>query len=127
VLEPATGTFSYVCAGHPAPVLVRDDGSIDNPAQPNFPIGMVPGAEYADAAIELRPGDRLYLHSDGLIEEHNAAREQFGHDRLHAQLRAARDLPLQDSIDSLVEAVLTWSGRGALADDVTILAIERTR
>jgi sigma-B regulation protein RsbU (phosphoserine phosphatase) len=127
VLDPATGAFRHVCAGHPGPVLVRHGEAVESLDLPNFPIGMVPGAEYAESVVELRPGDRLYLHSDGLVEEVSPQGEQFGCPRLRAQLRAARDLPLQESVDALIEAVLTWREAGDLSDDVTVLAIERTR
>jgi sigma-B regulation protein RsbU (phosphoserine phosphatase) len=127
VLDTATGAFRHVCAGHPGPIVVRGDESVESHDEPNFAIGMVPGADYQESVIELRPGDRLYLHSDGLIEEINGRRELFGRKRLHAQLRAAHGLPLQDSVDALVEAVLAWRGGDELSDDVTILAIERKR
>ena len=42
---------------------------------PGFPIGMIDEAEYDESVIELQPGDRLYLHSDGLTEEVNAQDE----------------------------------------------------
>jgi sigma-B regulation protein RsbU (phosphoserine phosphatase) len=124
VLDPATGTFRYVCAGHPGPVVIRD-GVVESADLPNFPIGIVPRAEFDEAAIELRPGDRLYLHSDGLLEETSPQQEQFGRDRLHAQLLATRDQPLSRSVDALVEAVVAWRGGDALSDDATVLAVER--
>jgi sigma-B regulation protein RsbU (phosphoserine phosphatase) len=108
-------------------LLVRADGTIESPDQANFPIGMLPDAQYEEAVIHIRSGDRLYLYSDGLPEQTNPSDVEFGLGRLCASVLATRELSLQESVDRLIEAVLTWAGREQLADDVTILAIECQR
>jgi sigma-B regulation protein RsbU (phosphoserine phosphatase) len=125
VLDARTGAMRHVCAGHPGPAVVRADGTVEDAGAANFPIGMVPDAEYDGSSIQLGRGDRLYLFSDGLLEEANAAGVMFGRDRIDGQLRATRELPLQESIDALIAHVSAWSGRGQLADDATVLAVER--
>jgi sigma-B regulation protein RsbU (phosphoserine phosphatase) len=124
VLDAATGVLRHVSAGHPGPVLIRDQAArrIDNE---NFPIGMLSNVEYGENTIELLPGDRIYLHSDGIADERDPEGELFGQKRLHAELLAARELPLSQSIDNLIDAVVSWRGKSTLTDDVTVLAIER--
>ncbi len=130
VLDTKSNVFSFVCAGHPGPLIVHRDGSADQLVAPGYPIG-VPRAdssdeedEYHDSTVALTAGDRLYLYSDGANEEHNPEREQFGEDRLSAALVKARSKPLKDSIRALVEEIATWKGDADFVDDVTILAAE---
>ncbi len=124
VLDAASGVLRHVSAGHPGPVLVRNGTAkrIDNE---NFPIGMLANVEYGENTIELLPGDRVYLHSDGIADESNPDGELFGQKRLHAELLAGRNLPLSCSIDSVIDAVVSWRGKNTLSDDVTVMAIER--
>ncbi len=124
VLDAATGVLRHVSAGHPGPVLIRNQSArrIDNE---NFPIGMLSNVEYGENTIELLPGDRIYLYSDGIADESDPDGELFGQKRLHDELLAGRDLPLSRSIDNLIDAVVSWRGKNTLSDDVTVLAIER--
>ena len=85
---------------------------------------MIKKAEYDESVIELQPGDRLYLHSDGLTEEVNAQKEEFGDERLLSAIADGRDLSLSDTVESLVRKVIAWRGEDHLKDDVSILAIE---
>jgi sigma-B regulation protein RsbU (phosphoserine phosphatase) len=124
LLDAKTGAFRYVCAGHPAPVLIRGD-EVKSVENPNLPIGMHPKAEYEEETIELVPGDRLYLYSDGFTDETNLQGEEFGLERLHAELLSTRNLPLPQSVDGLIGAVIAWRRVEKLSDDVTVVAIER--
>jgi serine phosphatase RsbU (regulator of sigma subunit) len=123
VLDAAAGSFRHVSAGHPGPVLIRDQ-AIRNMESENLPAGVLRKAEFDEKIIELMPGDRVYLHSDGIANESNLEGELFGRERLHAELLSGRSLPLAQSIDSLINAVVTWRGKETLSDDVTVLAIE---
>ena len=73
--------------------------------------------------IDLQPGDRLYFHSDGLTEEVNAHDDEFGDERLLDAIASGQSLSLQDSVESLVQKVVTWRGEEHLKDDVSILAV----
>lgn len=124
VLDTQTGLFRFVCAGHPGPIRVRPDGTVDVFDAPSFPIGMMPNSVYTDATIEMAPGDRLYLYSDGVTDEANAAGATFGRNKLCTALVDARRLSLDQSVHASGQAVALWRGHHRVSDDFTILAAE---
>ena len=125
VFDPAHGRFSYVMAGHPAPLVLPRTG----PAAPlqgrGLPIGMIEHATFDDHAVTLEPGDRLYFYTDGVIEALNPSEQEFGHGRLMTEIERLRGEPLRRGLEVIAEIVTDWSG-GHLGDDVSLLAIERT-
>jgi phosphoserine phosphatase RsbU/P len=123
LLDVRTRKFCFTIAGHPAPVLARAGERPRRLAVSGLPIGMMEEAEYDETVIELQPGDRLYLYSDGLTEEINAAEEEFGDERLLGAIADTRALGLSESVESLVHKVVAWHGDDHLKDDVSILAI----
>lgn len=123
LLDIRTRRFRFTVAGHPAPILVRRGASPVSLDVAGFPIGMVDGAAYDESVIDLQPGDRLYLHSDGLTEEINAHNEEFGSERLLTAIADGQTLGLQESVESLIQKVVAWRGQEHLKDDVSILAI----
>jgi serine phosphatase RsbU (regulator of sigma subunit) len=71
----------------------------------------------------LQVGDRLYLHSDALYEErHPESGEIFERERMTAVLADKRADSLEQSVTSLVDAVVEWRGGSHLSDDATIVA-----
>lgn len=124
VLDPSSGQFQYVVAGHPAPALLPRVGPPVTIDGVGLPIGMMEEATYRDESITLAPGDRLYFYTDGVIEAVNAADEQFGPARLLEELTRLRDRPLRDGLELIADAVRAWSD-GGLSDDVSLLAVER--
>ena len=125
VFDPAHGRFTYVIAGHPAPIVLPRLG----PAVPlqggGLPIGMIEHATFDDEAVTLQPGDRLYFYTDGVIEALNESEQEFGHARLMTEIERLRGHPLRQGLDVIAEIIIGWSG-SHLADDVSLLAIERT-
>lgn len=64
----ATGRARFVQAGHPPPVLMRRTGEVCFLGDGGLPIGLIEDARYEDHAIDLMPGDRMLLYSDGITE-----------------------------------------------------------
>lgn len=125
VFDRAHGRFSYVMAGHPAPILQPRVGPAAPLSGRGLPIGMIDQATFDDEAVTLQPGDRLYFYTDGVIEALNASEEEFGHARLTSEIDRLREHPLGSGLDVIADLVTDWSG-GHLKDDVSLLAIERT-
>ena len=123
LLNIRTHQLRFTVAGHPAPILVRKGSLPERLDAAGLAIGMFDEAEFDESVIQLEPGDRLYLHSDGLTEEVNAQDEEFGDERLLSAIADGQALGLNDAVESLVKEVVGWRGEEHLRDDVSILAI----
>jgi serine phosphatase RsbU (regulator of sigma subunit) len=123
LLDVRTLQFRFTVAGHPAPILARKGCPPKCLDVAGFTIGMVDEAEYEESVIDLKPGDRLYLYSDGLTEEFNSHDEAFGDQRLLNAIADGQASGLQDTVESLVQKVVAWRGEDHLKDDVSILAV----
>jgi sigma-B regulation protein RsbU (phosphoserine phosphatase) len=114
--------LTYVSAGHPGAIVLHKDLSTDILNMSGLPIGV--GQPYQQTEVSLRPGDRVYLYSDGVPETMNAATEMFGHDRLIDSLKQSASVPLKESIDGLKSMLEQWRGSDPVRDDVSVLAFE---
>ncbi len=123
-IEPTSGRFQYVTAGHPSPVLLPASGSPVPVPGSGLPIGMIEGAAYDEESLVLEPGDRLYFYTDGAMEAFDSHEQEFGLERLLSELARWRHLPLRDGLDRVAATVREWCG-GRLSDDISLLAVER--
>lgn len=122
VLDCETFEFRYVSAGHPPALYLRPDGETALLGGENLPVGLTTKA-YSDASVQLHPGDRVFLYSDGLTDVMNADEKLFGLAGLTETVRCA-DGNLDETLDRVSEAVNAWGGGRRLADDFTLLAFE---
>ena len=126
VIDPVSGRFDYVTAGHPSPIKLPSGGGPFPVEGAGLPIGMLDDATYDDEALTMEPGDRLYFYTDGVIEALDANEAEFGHPRLLEAIAARRSLPLRAGLEAVAADVRAWCG-GRLMDDVSLLAVERVR
>ena len=90
-----------------------------------FPIGFFEGVHYEEHSVAMKPGDRLYLYSDGVTEALNRKGQEFGKERLIHALDQSRSGPLKESVASLLETIEECCD-ARLEDDISVLAIEIT-
>jgi sigma-B regulation protein RsbU (phosphoserine phosphatase) len=129
LLDPGGARLAYASAGHPPSVLVRRSGGIERLDRGGMVLGFMPEMQYATTGVhDLAPGDRILLYTDGLTEASREGGEFFGDRQLDVSLAAYGELPLEQFTRRLVDAARAWAGvpSGALADDVTVVAIELT-
>ena len=124
IIDANTRRFRYVCAGHPAPVLLSRSGEGRQLEASGFPIGILPHATWEESSVALEPGDRLFVFSDGLVEARNEAEAEFGVESLIREARATRHLPLAQSLSAIVQAVRAWVGPTGESDDLSVVAME---
>lgn len=123
VLDLNEQILSFVSAGHPPPILVRAD-AVSEISVSGFPVGVVPQPEYELQVVQLLPGDRFYLYSDGAVEQVTTSGEMFGANRLMRELLENRTASLQSSIEISLGAVLNSALNGKGSDDISMLGVE---
>ena len=123
VLDPGTGVFRFANAGHDVPYLKTADGCVELRAR-GMPLGLMPGMAYEEKQHEFGPGESLLLHSDGIVEAHDPAREMFGFDRLRAAV--ARHPGGAEVITRVLADVRRHTGPDAeQEDDITMVTVQR--
>jgi len=124
VLEPATGTLTYVNGGHDPPIMVRPDGQIALLDPTGAAVGMMAGTNFVCKQTSFEPGDMLLAYTDGVTEARNAAGEFFTEDRLLALLPEPV-LSVGATLERIEAHVREFVAYAPFADDVTMLAIRR--
>jgi len=116
----------YAGAGHPPPLLFRTgDKSIHELRSQGLPLGVNSASSYRDDVVDMSPGDRLLIHTDGIIEVYDGSRRQWGLDGLKRALAAATALPGREVIDHLLREARYFSNHRPFDDDVTVVLVEQ--
>ena len=108
--------------GHPLPLLLRADGSVEPVGAPGTLLGVVPDPNLEDQAVMLEPGDALVFYTDGVIESRVNAHGVLDERRLAELIStcAGRD---PDTIASKVEDAAVLSQNGRPKDDIAVLVL----
>lgn len=126
VIDLANHEIRYVDAGHGHWLLAPRDGSLyPTPRPGGMPVGIDAGFVYEAATLAFKPGDRLILYSDGVVEQPNLAGERFGAARVLNALASAASP--SDDVAALFHAVTQFSGDGMIADDTTVASVQSVR
>ena len=120
VLDTETLTLTYARAGHPAPVLVRSDGSFESLEAEGCLLGVFDDAVFEARQVQLEPGDRIVLYTDGacdsLAQDHAAAfTDIFGADLA---------LPKADMMSNISSRIEEACSMGMQTDDITVMAMD---
>jgi sigma-B regulation protein RsbU (phosphoserine phosphatase) len=122
VLDTTRKTLTYVNAGHNPPLVARSNGSLLKLGDGGPVLGEFTDWSAAQGEIELLPGDRLILYTDGVTEAANSADEEFGEERLARFVCAHRALSAAELHARALAESARFAG-GAFSDDVTLLVL----
>lgn len=138
-LDVGTGLLSWVCRGHPAPLLIRGNRTVTEFTRPpELPLGLSvvdkpgDGSDDDDTNIEvtvhteqLEPGDRVLFYTDGVTEGHTTGGAPFGVQRLGEFVieHTAAGTPAPEIMRQLNHEIMAHQS-GALRDDATVVMVE---
>ena len=121
-LDGSGGRLRYANAGHNPPLVVRAGGSHERLEEGGGVLGVFETQDFDLGTVDLAPGDRLVLFTDGVTEASNREGEEFGEQRLLSLLKENRALPANALKEKIAAAISEFSG-GHLADDATLLIL----
>jgi len=118
------GRGSYTSAGHPAMLLRRADGRVEELPSTGMPLGLFPDTIYHHRSLELARDDLLLLFTDGLVEATNDQGEEVGSRWLEGVLRATEG-HLPETTRAIYRRFSQLTDRDATEDDLTYLLASR--
>jgi serine phosphatase RsbU (regulator of sigma subunit) len=124
-LDVTTGHLQWVNAGHPAPLLIRDNRVVRRLESPTtLPVGF--GGEQPRISEQtLQRGDRVLCFTDGVIEEHEAGGVQFGEEELIRCVNRIGDAgEWPRGVVRWLSHTLKEARGGVTSDDATLFLIE---
>jgi sigma-B regulation protein RsbU (phosphoserine phosphatase) len=125
-LDPVAGRLDYCSAGHPPALLLRADGRLESLSVGGPLLGVVSAATFNQGSAQLRAGEVLLICSDGILESFNEAEQEFGMERLEAELRSTGSGSADAVLFSVLGAVQDFAAPRPLTDDMTLVVVNRT-
>jgi phosphoserine phosphatase RsbU/P len=120
VYDAEAKTLTYTNAGQLAPLLVNGD-QVSQLDQGGTVVGLFENPGYTERTLEVCPGSLLVAFSDGITEPENVYGEEFGVQRVKAEVLRQRDLPVARLAENMISAAEQWAGSPEQADDMTVV------
>lgn len=128
-LDARSGKLTFANAGHVLPYLWRHNRRQWEMLEASgLPLGKSVDSNYLVTAVELQMevGDRLFLFTDGVVEEESPDGEAFGYDRLEAVLNHYGDAEPKLLQDAVMDALTSHCRGKSFSDDVTIVIVNHS-
>ena len=124
ILDLTTGVLTAANAGHEYPILKMPGGVFEIFRDKHgFVLGGMKNMKYTEYEIQLEPGARLFVYTDG-VPEAKVGKELFGMERTVAALNSAGDASPERLLAAVDESVRRFVGEAEQFDDLTMLCIE---
>ena len=124
ILEISTGTLRAANGGHEYPILKRGDQFELYKEPHGCPLGFMDDSEYEEYVIEMKPGDKLFVYTDGVPEATAADQQMFGTDRTLEVLNRDVSASPKQMLEHIKEGVDAFVKDAEQFDDLTMLALE---
>jgi serine phosphatase RsbU (regulator of sigma subunit) len=121
-VHAATGAVAVGCAGHPAPLLVAPDGSVEQLHVSGLALGVEPGQTYEETSATVERGGALVVYTDGVIEARREG-EFYGVERLIEVVGASLQQPAAEIARIVMKDCREFAVD--LTDDCALVVIKR--
>jgi sigma-B regulation protein RsbU (phosphoserine phosphatase) len=126
VLDLDTGVFTFANAGHETPLLAPALGGEPRWVEGCGPlVGVFGRLDLTAERVEIGPGDRLVLFTDGLTDAASPRGDRFGMDRLRETIVASCIGGADRTARDVIDAVLAFQADANPADDLALLVLRR--
>ncbi len=125
ILELSTGKLTAANAGHEYPVVKAPNGAFELLKDKHgFVIGGMDGAKYKEYELQMEPGSKLFLYTDGVPEATSADKELFGTDRMLEALNTSPGTSPKEILENVRKSVDGFVREAEQFDDLTMLCLE---
>lgn len=122
IIDLSTGKMSYANAGHEHPVIMREGGDYEYIKVKHSPaLACMEDMKYREFELDLYPGDRLFVYTDGIPEAIDENVEQYGPDRLIAKLNNVKTKSMNNVLPAVRRDIADFVGDADQFDDITML------
>jgi serine phosphatase RsbU (regulator of sigma subunit) len=126
VLDAKDRTLSLCSAGQTQPIHLSTktgDAKLVETEGDTFPLGILEEANYEETRLQLEPGDKVILYTDGIVEAMNEQKEMFGFNRLLEVVQEASTMNADSLLKEILDKVNEFVGDAAQHDDFTVIVI----
>jgi serine phosphatase RsbU (regulator of sigma subunit) len=124
ILDTNTGELKFANAGHPPPLLNSSVNGFQYMKLPKgFVVGPMPGVVYTCESATLRPGETVFLYTDGVTEAADSNRQLYSEARLQQVLTKLKDEDATGMVKGVREDITAFVSGSPQNDDITMLAI----
>ena len=124
IYEFSTQQLRFARAGHEQPFLLRDGKATKISEESNIVLGLFEFMTFEEDSLQMEPGDRLLLYTDGLNEGINAQAEEFGYDRIRQSLEGSAGRTPGETLETLHKNLEQFADGTEQFDDVTMLLVQ---
>ena len=130
VLDPKDRTLSLCSAGQTQPIHWSSETKASRLVETRgdtFPLGILEDVGYEETCLDLAPGDKIVLYTDGIVEAMNHKEEIFGFERLLEIVQEASSMDADSLLKEILDSVNAFAGGAAQHDDLTVIIISADR
>ena len=125
IFDQRDGSLVYANGGHNPPVLVAPGRAERLPLTGGVALAMFDGLPYDVGQVEIPPDGKLFIYTDGVPEATNREEEEFGYERMEANLLTSAERSPRDTIETMLRTVEEFVGEAPQFDDITMLVLGR--
>lgn len=122
-LDPVTPRIDYVNAGHPSPLLLRQNGSLEKLEAGGVILGILSDAAYEQGSVTLSAGDTLALFTDGVTEAEAPDKSLSDESRVETLPRREQGRSAAAVLERLVDDIRVFEDGIAACDDLTAIVM----
>jgi sigma-B regulation protein RsbU (phosphoserine phosphatase) len=130
IINVKNGDTVYSNAGHPFPIHLHKNGSIDllKKGGPTIGLGDFDAIDdrkirFKEGQLKLKPGDKLFIYTDGIVEYQNDKEELYGDDRFYNSLKIQKAESVTSMINQCINSLMEFGNNTNPQDDITLLGL----